>query len=108
MSHVAEMVEKQLDDLRNWVGTQFSTIHGELRGIGEALSGLVRLEERYAGQNKHLSRLDSGHDDHEKRLRQLETAFAAGAVRVGMNERLIWMGVSLAIGLLGYFLRGDL
>ena len=100
-----ELLEQQLQETRREMG-------GKLDNIGNALQGLVRIEERQVNTNSQLSELSSDMRDQENRLRKIEYAIPENLSRrlasievtlPGLKELRRWVitGVLAGLGMIG-------
>jgi hypothetical protein len=70
-------------------------IEDEMKSIADALKLLSRVDERLHGHRDAI-------DDHEDRLRLLEKAATNQSGALKMVERMIWLAVTVGIGLAGF------
>lgn len=109
------MAEDRIELLERRVGDLGGTVYrmdGKLDNITEALSSLVRIEERQVSTNEKLSNGALKMNDHENRLRSLEMnvpdnldkrLVAIETKMPGLIESRKWvvMGVLAGIGMIG-------
>ena len=86
------------------------SVDQRLDRLVEAMSGLVRIEERSAAQMQALERFGHRLDDHEERIRNLEIQASSMAAGSKSRDRLIWSVVSgllgIAFGAILWVIRG--
>lgn len=99
-----DALKSDLERLRSSVNEQFGAVREDLRELTAAFRELIRMDGDMRRINDALARIGAQVDDHEKRLRLLENGHAADGVRIGGNERIVWLFVTVAAGLLTYFL----
>jgi uncharacterized coiled-coil protein SlyX len=74
--------------------------------IDDALIRLTTLEERLAQNGRTLERVFKSMDDCEQRIQKLETNQAVSQTKIGFSERIIWMFISVIVGIVAYSFKG--
>lgn len=85
--------------------TEGARIDRMLNRIDDALIRLTTLEERLAQNGRTLERVFGSLDDCKKRIQQLETNQAVSQTKIGFNERVAWMFISVIIGVVAYSIK---
>lgn len=73
--------------------------------LDDALVRLTVLEERLAQNSRTFERIFSMVEEHASKIQQLQTANAISETKIGFNERVVWMFITIAVGILGYTLK---
>lgn len=73
--------------------------------LDDALVRLTVLEERLAQNSRTFERVFSMVEEHSQKIQQLQTANAISETKIGFNERIVWMFITVAVGILGYTLK---
>ena len=79
----------------------------ELRQIRLALENLIRVEERQIATDTRIASLFSRCDDHDERIRVLESSSDKRGVVVGYVERVVLWVMATGFGYLVYILTGN-
>lgn len=74
-------------------------IEEKLDQLAEAMNRLAMMEERLVHYHNSMSQLDERLDDHETRMRKMETV---GLV-ISNIERFVWFMMTSGIGILAWF-----
>lgn len=82
MAAEQQALEDKLEDLRGEVGRRFDTVHNDMKDLTKALRDLVRLDGDLHRIQDSVVRIGAQVDDHEQRLRPLETSGAVQGVTV--------------------------
>lgn len=80
-------------------------IEQDLRSITDALIKLATVEERMSSQTSRLDGHDRNIDDHELRLRTLESDRHKGRGAMSVWERLGWIAATGAAALIPNWLK---
>ena len=85
-------------------------IEKRLDKIAEAMSQLVRIEERQSVQSRAMERIGNRVDEHDARLRQLEVRTGVIDGKSSWSDKMLWAVISgfvgLAFGMILWSLRG--
>lgn len=76
-----------------------------LNRLDDALVRLTVLEERLAQNSRTFERIFSTVEEHAKKIQQLQTANAISETKIGFNERIVWMIITVAVGIIGYSVK---
>jgi hypothetical protein len=73
--------------------------------LDEALVRLTTMEEKTSQNVRSLERAFNSIDELKEKTQRLETSQAISQSKIGMNERVVWMIISAAIGVVAYSLK---
>jgi len=90
MSDVTALDQK-IETLRSEVTTQLRTVSSDMKELTRALRELIRLDGDIKNLSTLVTRVGGQVDDHEKRLRRVETSSTVNTVKVGSSERFFWI-----------------
>lgn len=82
MDENIQSVERKLDDFRREVRGRMDTVGEELKELTKALRDLIRLDGDIRRIQDAVGRIGRQADDHEERMRALETTGSAQAATV--------------------------
>lgn len=107
-------LQQKIEGLRAEVSARFDLVHEDLKELTKALRELIRLDGDIRRLQDAIGRIGRTSDDHELRLRTVESAVTTGAVQSKHLDRTQWLGVTsvvslvsaLVLALLLYFLKG--
>lgn len=91
----------ELESFKSDVSRQFDGVRNDLKELTKAMRELIRLEGDIKRTSDALIRIGRQVDDHDERIRALETSDASERVRVSHSERFIWLIISLGTGFIG-------
>lgn len=80
-------------------GARLDRIEEKLDQLAEAMNRLAMMEERLVHYHNSMSQLDERLDDHEARMRKMETV---GLV-ISNIERFVWFMMTSGIGIMAWF-----
>ena len=75
---------------------RLSAIEEQLKALSALMQQVVRVDERLAAQIETQNRISLRQDDHDARLRALETADAKQSNSIGSMNRLFWLALGAA------------
>ena len=105
MSEVAALDQK-IETLRQDVSEQFSGIRSDIKDLTKALRELIRLDGEVKSVRDLSNRIGKQVDDHEKRIRTLETNSTANATAIksssGVALILLVAGLNVLTGVIVY------
>lgn len=86
--------------------SDYTRLDKTVNRVDEAVTRLTILEERMQQQARTLERLFTILDENTSRLQKMETNQAISQTKIGFNERVVWIFISVLIGAASYFIRG--
>lgn len=89
-----------MDDAR------LSRIEQKLDKLADAMVSLVRVEERIGTIFNRLDIIDARLAEHSKRISNVEKTSDGRGVVFRLVDRLFWIIVTAAVGLVTYFAKG--
>lgn len=87
---------------------RLSRIEGKLDRLTDAMTSLVRMEERVVTIFARLDAADKQRSDMMERLSKLERASTSAGAIIGAIERLFWITTTAAVAFAFAKLRGHL
>ena len=84
---------------------RLSRIKEKLDKLFEAVISMVRIEERMISVFKRLDRVDEGFNKSDKRMDELEQTSIKRGQTIAFAERLFWIILTGAAGLVFVYLR---
>ena len=84
---------------------RLSRIEEKLGKLFEAVISMARIEERMISVFKRLDRVDEGFNKSDKRMDELEQTNIKRGQTIAFAERLFWIILTGAVGLVFVYLR---
>ena len=84
---------------------RLSSIEEKLDKLFEAVISMARIEERMISVFKRLDRVDEGFNKSDKRMDELEQTNIKRGQTIAFAERLFWIILTGAVGLVFVYLR---
>ena len=84
---------------------RLSPIEEKLDKLFEAVISMARIEERMISVFKRLDRVDEGFNKSDKRMDELEQTNIKRGQTIAFAERLFWIILTGAVGLVFVYLR---
>ena len=84
---------------------RLSRIEEKLDKLFEAVISMARIEERMISVFKRLDRVDEGFNKSDKRMDELEQTSIKRGQTIAFAERLFWIILTCAVGLVFVHLR---
>ena len=84
---------------------RLSRIEEKLDKLSEAIICMARIEERMISVFKRLDRVDEGFNKSDKRMDELEQTSNKRGQTIAFAERLFWIILTGAVGLVFVYLR---
>ena len=84
---------------------RLSRIEEKLDKLSEAVISMARIEERMISVFKRLDRVDEGFNKSDKRMDELEQTSIKRGQTIVFAERLFWIILAGAVGLVFVYLR---
>ena len=97
-------IKRDLESFKKSIGGRLDGVQSELRELTKALRELIRIDGDIKRVQDAMARIGRQVDDHEERLRTVEVNGAGTGARLGHAERIIWLVVLFASGVLQYML----
>ena len=85
--------------------TRLSRMEEKLYKLSEAVISMARIEERMISVFKRLDRVDKGFNKSGKRMDELEQTNIKRGHTIAFAERLFWIILTGAVGLVFVYLR---
>lgn len=90
-----DALNKKIDVINSHFAKEFDGVRADLKDLTRALRDLIRLDGKIENLTTLVTRVGIDVDDHEKRMREIETREAASTVRLGSSERFLWLLASI-------------
>ena len=84
---------------------RLSRIEEKLDKLFEAVISMARIEERMISVFKRLDRVDEGFNKSDNRMDELEQTSIQRGQTIAFSERLFWVILTGAVGLVFVYLR---
>jgi hypothetical protein len=84
---------------------RLSRIEQKLDKLSEAVISMARMEERLVSVFKRLDRVDEGFNKSDQRMDELEQTSIKRGQTIAFAERLFWIILTGAVGLVFVYLR---
>jgi hypothetical protein len=97
-------LKQDLNALKVSVNEQFDGVRNDLKELTSALRDLIRLDGDIKRVQDAVHRIGTQVDDHETRLRGVETVGSVNHSRTSAAEKLIYLGLLAASNMLQFFL----
>jgi len=98
----ADELKSDMESFKKSVNDQLEGVKQELRELTNALRELIRIDGDIKRVQDAMSRIGHQVDDHETRLRNVESDGAVNTTRLSTAERAFWLAIMFALGILQY------
>ena len=102
INHTASKHPGQLQVMND---PRLSRMEDKLDKLSEAVISMARMEERLVSVFKRLNRVDEGFNKSDRRMDELEQTSIKRGQTIAFAERLFWIILTGAVGLVFVYLR---
>jgi len=87
------------------IETQMDVLSKEMRLMRQLIERMVSVEERQTSHDQAMQRMGRRLDEIEDSIKEIEQRLSRNSWAVGAIERVWWIMVSAAVGMVAYIVR---